>query len=80
MRLKVYFNGHAYLRVPTGYTVWIVHAEKDSGVGGILSGRATTCPCSNEAGPSRKMGWDWWQYAVNSVDWKTDADIKLTCH
>ena len=67
-----------YLRVPTGATTWGIASSRDSGGVGIQSGKATTCPCNPEAGPSVRQGVDGWRYG-DGTNWHVDRSISVTC-
>jgi len=75
---KVYHNGHAYLRVKPDTTTWTIGNLKDSGKSRMTSGRATTCPCQEETGPSERFALDWWAYSKFG-EWQVDDNITVTC-
>jgi len=73
-----------FLFVPEGQIAWVIDSSIAATHAGssIFSGRATNSPSSPEAGPSVRLGWTGWKYALGRkgawTGWK-EGDISVTC-
>ena len=78
----VYSNGHKYLCVKPGKTVWGVTYSLDSKGGGLQSGSVTWCPADDRAAISQRLNRSSWQYGDHS-GWHdmmvADMEILTTC-
>jgi len=65
----VFFNGHRYLCVMPGRTVWSVGTSPHSTVSKLQSGSVTWCPTSPRAALNQRVNMSSWQYS-DSGDWQ----------
>ena len=75
----VYSNGHKYLCVKPGKTVWGVTYSLDSKGGGLQSGSVTWCPADDRAAISHRLNRSSWQYGDSGWHDMMVADMEILC-
>jgi len=76
---KLYSNGNVFLRIKTGNTQWGIGREKNTGGSSISGGKATTCPCNQNAGTSVRLNRKWWNYNSGGEWNDKDDSIRIEC-